>query len=161
MGYDTSFSGQFRVSPPLTREHQAFLERLARDELTLEEHGNFAPPGGYCQWVSDDNGSSIVWDGGEKFYDYIEWITFIAEELFAMWNYSLNGTVYWRGERRGDEGKIVADNNRIQVFSSKDEQKAESEKVAELLAAAREALSDIKERSPVRKRLVAAVQAFN
>jgi len=37
------------------------------------------PPSGqpslWCQWTPSDDGYSIKWDGGEKFYNYVEWTT--------------------------------------------------------------------------------------
>ena len=34
-------------------------------------------PGLWCQWIIEDN--EIIWDGGEKFYNYIEWIEYLIE----------------------------------------------------------------------------------
>jgi hypothetical protein len=72
-------------------------------------------PGLWCQWVvtKDNNGNytKIEWDGGEKFYNYIEWINYIIEHFLMPWGYTLNGVVKWRGEDFYDIGTIVIVNN--------------------------------------------------
>lgn len=70
-------------------------------------------PGLWCQWVPSDDGSQIEWDGGEKFYNYIEWIKYINEKFLKPWEIVLNGTVSWSGEDSGDVGVIVAKEGKI------------------------------------------------
>ena len=68
-------------------------------------------PSLWCQWVTADNGSAVEWDGGEKFYGYVEWIQYLIQHFFAPWGSVLNGEVQWRGEDRADRGKIIITNN--------------------------------------------------
>jgi hypothetical protein len=65
----------------------------------------------WCQWVPNEDGTAIEWDGGEKFYAYSEWLFYLINKILAPNGYTLNGTVIWQGEETGDVGKIhVVDN---------------------------------------------------
>lgn len=75
---------------------------------------NYPPsgqPGLWCQWTPTSDGTAIVWDGGEKFYDYVEWLEYIIQHFLAPWGYKLNGKVAWSGEESEDRGMIVVSNN--------------------------------------------------
>lgn len=68
-------------------------------------------PGLWCQWVPSAEGDSILWDDGEKFYAYIDWIEYLVEHFIKPWGYKLNGVVYWTGEDNEDHGMIeIVDN---------------------------------------------------
>jgi hypothetical protein len=68
-------------------------------------------PSLWCQWVPNEDGTAIEWDGGEKFYAYSEWLFYLINKVLAPNGYTLNGTVVWQGEETGDVGKIhVVDN---------------------------------------------------
>lgn len=85
-------------------------------------NSNVAPdgqPGLWCQWVPTENDDGIEWDGGEKFYDYTEWLAYIIEHFLQPWGYILNGEVEWFGEDRDDRGKIVVENNTISTKTAK------------------------------------------
>ena len=101
MGYDSTFEGEFRISPPLNEAEMTYLHAFARtrhmrtrlspyntteldyaDGMVID--ANEAPngvPGLWCQWVPNDDGDAIVWDEGEKFYDSEEWIAWLIEHL--------------------------------------------------------------------------------
>jgi hypothetical protein len=70
-------------------------------------------PGLWCQWVPNEEGTAIEWDGGEKFYNYVEWLQYLIHHFLAKWGYVLNGEVEWVGEDRSDTGKIVVENNEV------------------------------------------------
>jgi len=76
--------------------------------------GNRPPsgqPGLWCQWIPNEDGTAIVWDGGEKFYAYTAWIRYLIEHFLGPWGYVLNGDVQWQGEDEDDRGIIrVVDN---------------------------------------------------
>ncbi len=76
-----------------------------------------SPPNGqpslWCQWIPTEDGKGIVWDGGEKFYSYIEWLEYLIENFLKPWGYKLNGEVEWQGEDSDDFGKIVVKNNKV------------------------------------------------
>lgn len=72
-------------------------------------------PGLWCQWVPSEDGEAIVWNDGEKFYYYIEWIDYLVKNFLAPWGYILNGEVTWTGEDSEDFGKIIVKNNEVLV----------------------------------------------
>ncbi|HTG59201.1 MAG TPA: hypothetical protein VMG63_07310 [Terriglobia bacterium] len=60
--------------------------------------GNFEtatgqPASYYCQWMPSDDGKLLVWDGGEKFYEYVEWLQYLIDNFFVSWGYVINGSV--------------------------------------------------------------------
>lgn len=67
-------------------------------------------PGLWCQWTPTEDGWGLEWDGGEKFYNYVEWLEYIINWLKPR-GYVLNGTVDWQGEDSEDRGTIVVSNN--------------------------------------------------
>lgn len=81
------------------------------------------PPGGqpglWCQWVPNDDGTAISWDGGEKFYNYIEWIEYLIRHFINPWGYVLNGEVEWFGEDSNDRGMICIEDNVVKVKIAK------------------------------------------
>lgn len=72
-------------------------------------------PSLWCQWVPSDCGGFIEWDGGEKFYCYVEWMEYIVEKFLAPWGIVANGEIKWFGESLDDIGKIVVSNNVVGV----------------------------------------------
>lgn len=80
--------------------------------------GNSPPigqPGLWCQWIVSEDRKSILWDGGEKFYKYVQWLEYIVKHFLAPWGYSLNGSVWWHGEDPSDIGLIEVKDNIVQV----------------------------------------------
>lgn len=72
-------------------------------------------PGLWCQWIPSEDGNFIEWDGGEKFYDYIEWIQYLIDNFLKPWGYKLNGNISWYGEDPEDIGLIEIANNNVNV----------------------------------------------
>lgn len=84
------------------------------DESIIEY--NFAPagqPGLWCQWIIQDD--MLVWDGGEKFYNYEEWLDYLIENFFEPLGYVLNGDIEWQGEEMDDFGTIHVENNFVDM----------------------------------------------
>lgn len=112
MGYTTDFDGMFRFKGPLP-------DRL-RDELTYLQtarHDDRVMPGLYCQWALQYENLQpvgLAWDGGEKFYDYVEWLEYIIE-LLDDEDVLLEGIVRWRGEDFDDIGFISVVDNKVTV----------------------------------------------
>jgi len=67
----------------------------------------------WCQWVPTKDDTGIQWDGGEKFYAYIEWLKYIVDNFLKPWGYKLNGSIKWEGEESDDVGKIVVKDNAV------------------------------------------------
>jgi len=75
-------------------------------------------PGLWCQWAPDELGTAIEWDGGEKFYYYVEWLEYLIAHFLGPWGYVLNGEVAYQGEEDDDRGTIeVIDNVVTKVVS--------------------------------------------
>jgi hypothetical protein len=72
-------------------------------------------PGLWCQWIPTEDGNAIHWDGGEKFYDYVEWIGYLIEHFLLPWGYRLSGEVLWEGEEFEDRGVIAIENNEVRT----------------------------------------------
>lgn len=72
-------------------------------------------PGLWCNWWPNQDGTAILWDGTEKFYNYIEWIEYLIEKILAPNGYSLNGIIEWQGEDEEDVGQITINNNDVHV----------------------------------------------
>jgi len=90
------------------------------DESVKESnHPPAGQPGLWCQWVPNNGGTAIIWDGGEKFYDYVDWIEYLIENFLKPWGYVLNGEVEWIGEDSNDRGMIVIKNNVVKVKFAK------------------------------------------
>jgi hypothetical protein len=130
MGYTTDFDGKFNLDKPLSPEHRAYLaafaetRRMKRDATQTSDITDYNEPpsrtiNSWCQWVPTEDGTAIEWNGGEKFYDYVEWIQYLITHFLAPWGYVLNGTVNWEGESRGDLGRIVITNNTVTTKTGK------------------------------------------
>lgn len=78
-------------------------------------------PGLWCQWTPTEDGEAIVWDGGEKFYDYVEWLQYLIAHFLKPWGYVLNGKVEWEGEERSDFGVICVEANEVSIRSGRRE----------------------------------------
>jgi hypothetical protein len=69
-------------------------------------------PSLWCQWVINDE-NELEWDGGVKFYSYVEWLKYLIKNFFQPWGVLLNGEIEWTGEDSSDMGKIVVVNNEV------------------------------------------------
>lgn len=76
-------------------------------------------PGLWCHWLISSDRMSIEWDGGEKFYDYVEWLKYIIDNILHPRGYVLNGQVSWQGEDAEDMGIIRVDSNGVRVGLAK------------------------------------------
>lgn len=72
-------------------------------------------PGLWCKWMPNEAGTAIIWNQGEKFYDYVDWISYIISHFIEPWNLILDGDMKWFGEDPRDTGIIRVRDNRIQV----------------------------------------------
>lgn len=115
-----------KVDPKYGLEGEFYFEGgglLGQDRDDTVINYNSPPknqPGLWCQWaINEDDRQTIEWDGGEKFYHYIEWIEYVLDKVLLPRGYKLTGSVTWQGEDPGDRGQIVADGNRIRVGSGR------------------------------------------
>lgn len=68
-------------------------------------------PGLWCQWIINEKENCLEWDGGEKFYNYEEWLEYLIDNFFEPLGYVLNGDIEWQGEEYNDLGTIHVVNN--------------------------------------------------
>lgn len=71
-------------------------------------------PGLWCQWIINED-NELEWDGGEKFYNYIEWLEYLIDKFFFKWGVLLDGEITWQGEENTDMGMIVVKNSEITI----------------------------------------------
>jgi hypothetical protein len=140
MGYDTCFDGFFQTDKVVDEETYQLLRGLATtrrlkrvgldpkfgrdgefyvgdDERSIVDC-NTPPetqPGLWCQWLVQDDHRTLKWDGGEKFYRFIDWIEYIIIKILKPRGYMLSGTVGWCGEDEGDRGEIIITDNNIRT----------------------------------------------
>jgi hypothetical protein len=91
--------------PPLNASEIAYLKKFAgtrrmdceqgpyyvdrggfagQDHEPLIKSYNRPPPGQpglWCQWEPTEDGTQIVWDGGEKFYEYRAWLQYLIDHF--------------------------------------------------------------------------------
>ena len=75
-------------------------------------------PGLWCQWIVTQEGveQRLEWDGGEKFYNYVEWLRYLIKNFFQPWGVLLNGVIEWEGESGiHDLGRIEVKDNVVTV----------------------------------------------
>lgn len=83
---------------------------------SIIDHNGFSVsvhPGLWCQWVIE--GDELVWDGGEKFYNYVEWLHYLIDNFFDPLGYELNGDIMWQGEDSDDCGVIHVVSNFVEI----------------------------------------------
>lgn len=106
---------EYNEAPGMTKwryPDEEYDRYLARRQEAIE---NGAQPGLWCQWTPNDDGTAIVWDGGEKFYDYVEWIEYIIRNFLKPWGIVANGDVEWQGEEPADRGRIQVRDNVVRA----------------------------------------------
>lgn len=112
MGYNTDFTGGFTFNKPISLKMYKTINDFAKERHTP---GN-GIPGYWCQWIIDEdyNGEeALVWDGNEKFYDYVKWLEYLIKNFFEPEGYILNGSVEFQGEDFDDFGTIEVKDNAV------------------------------------------------
>lgn len=150
MGYSTDFFGSFKLNKKLDGvTHKLLVDlantrRMKRDanvvghqygvdgEFYVEDDSkgvlehNYPPstqPGLWCQWIPTLSGDEIVWDGNEKFYNYVEWLQYIVDKILKPKGYVLNGTIEYSGEEVDDRGEITVKDNKISSINYDEQRK--------------------------------------
>lgn len=86
-----------------------------RDDSILD-YNYSEQPGLWCQWVIEEDGFELEWNGAEKFYNYIEWLEYLIDRFFEPWGIRLDGEIEWQGEDISDRGKIVVTDNVVEIY---------------------------------------------
>lgn len=85
-----------------------------RDEDIIDYNNpEIGVPGLWCQWIINED-DELEWDGGEKFYNYVEWLNYLIDNFFEPEGYILNGTIEFEGEDSDDRGYIKVTNNIVE-----------------------------------------------
>lgn len=92
-----------------------FTERWEENKNRIKN--GLCQPGLWCQWIIQEKDGEMIllWDGGEKFYYYIEWLKYLINHFFSKWDILLNGEIEWRGEDFDDDGIIKVNNNVVTI----------------------------------------------
>lgn len=117
MGYTTDFEGEFNITPPLNQEQVERLNNFSEDR----HGGNLTPdpgmPGFWCDWVTNNEGTTLSHNGSEKSYNYEGWLNYLIKNFFRPWGVTVNGRVFWSGEDVRDVGTIIIENNVITLLN--------------------------------------------
>ena len=150
MGYTTDFDGDITISPPLSEKEIKYINMFADTRRMDRENGPYyvggggmcgqdeeadirnynspddSQPGLWCQWVVNEEGDALTWDGGEKFYHATEWMRYIVDHFLGanplaklnnpehfdfLQGHTLEGDIYADGEESGDVWKIEVRDN--------------------------------------------------
>lgn len=108
VGLPIGIDGEFYVG-----SHQTNFGQV-QDKSTITYNGPpSTQPGLWCQWVPNEEGTKLMWDEGEKFYEYIDWLKYIIKNFMIPFGHTLNGTVIFQGEDPSDNGAIIVVDNEI------------------------------------------------
>ena len=77
---------------------------------------SYTCPRYWCNWCINEETGVVEWNGGEKFYQYTDWLIYLIENFFEPAGYILNGEFIWIGEDSDDRGKISVVNNKVSEF---------------------------------------------
>ena len=106
----------FNTSPGKSTMSGDFMKNWEENDMRIKE--GKCQPGLWCGWMVSliDGEQRFEWDGGEKFYNYVEWMSYLIKHFFKPWGVKLTGEIEWVGEDSEDRGKIVVENNDIAVY---------------------------------------------
>ena len=125
------------------------------EDSSVKDH-NMPPqgqPGLWCQWVPNEDGTAIEWDGRGNFYDYVDWIKYLINNFLGPWGYKLNGEVEWRGEEMNDVGTITIKDNVVEALSRQEKETKRIVGFMDEIDVLKEALKSILEykKNPIRR----------
>ena len=110
MGYTTDFEGKFDLDKLPTAEVIVQLRALeGEDGREMDVNA----PDAYCQWELTKDCLHIQWDGGEKFYKYVEWLQYIIDAILKPAGINLTGCVSYSGEETDDNGVLVIEDGTV------------------------------------------------
>lgn len=95
MGYNTYFSGEMNIEPPLTLEELNII-----NTFSAARHDGKDFPGIWCQWVASNDGKCIEWDTNEKFYEAKKWLEYLIKNYLS--SKICNGDIYADGDAADD-----------------------------------------------------------
>ena len=108
------FNGNLGVDGEYFVGGNGFMGQDRDDSIVNYNYPPETQPGLWCQWMIDDDGN-LVWDGGEKFYEYGEWLTYLIDNFLAPSGYVCNGEIEFQGEDMNDFGTSHVKDNVVTV----------------------------------------------
>lgn len=148
MGYTTEFEGYVTISPALDFQEIDYLNKFSDSRRMHREEGPFyvdgpgfmgqdrtstvinedkpdpSQPSLWCSWVPSKDGTTIGWNGGEKFYNAVEWMRYIIQtfltskppkELPFFKYHRVDGEIYAQGQESDDKWLLQVENNKVVV----------------------------------------------
>jgi hypothetical protein len=144
MGYTTEFYGSIEITPPLNVEEINWLKKHNQTRRMLRGKGPYFVDGTgdfgqnkdddvinlneppepqlslWCQWLASEDGTTIKWDGGEKFYQSAEWMKWLIEHILGpdprakgqlpfLQGHTLSGVIYCKGEDSDDVWRLIVE----------------------------------------------------
>jgi hypothetical protein len=114
MGYTTEFTGSIKLGRKLTFSEAKELVDLANN-FKADEVEAATGIRTYMQWVPTESLDAIVWDGNEKFYEYLPLLEWLCGKWLKERGIAANGELIWSGESRDDVGRITVVNNAVEA----------------------------------------------
>ena len=112
---DLCFNGDLGVDGEYFVGGIGFMGQGDDDSVLEHNYPASTQPGLWCQWVIGGNNDELMWDEGEKFYDYVEWLEYMIDNFFDPLGYILNGDITWEGEDSDDVGVIHVEDNIVDI----------------------------------------------
>jgi hypothetical protein len=121
MSYSTEFNEYFTLTPNLSSEQIATILQIARspNQKWQPRPALSGAPFSWCHWIPNHYGNHLAWDGGERFYDYVEWLEYLIEFYFKPWGVVVSGEIDWQGDDCDDRGIIFAKDNKVEAVRSR------------------------------------------
>ena len=98
------------------------VKKIVSEERVRRHNDELNYPGIWLQWkiIEDNNQFFLEWDGGEKFYNSVEWLSWIIDNIFKINNITINGKIYLFENHSENTGVIYVKNNNVRFISLKD-----------------------------------------
>ena len=146
MGYTTEFKGEIAIDPPLSQEEIGFLRKFSGTRRMSRKNGPYyvdaggmggqaeepdildynSPPSGqpglWCNWEPNDDGTTLRWNGSEKFYYADDWMEYVIDHFLKpdhiapfdfLQGHTLNGEIKAQGEEIDDRWLLIVENNNV------------------------------------------------
>ncbi len=117
---DNCFNGE------LGNEGEYYVKDDWDDSILDHNKPPTSQPGLWCQWRlrpirftdkdKEEFEAILIWDHGEKFYHYTEWLKYLIENFFKPSGYVLEGITLGVGEDSSEATYIVTQENEVSTY---------------------------------------------
>jgi hypothetical protein len=144
VGYTTEFDGFITIDPPLSEQERAYLLKFSDSRRMMRVNGPYyvdgsgfggqgrdndvlsyntppeGQPGLWCKWTPNHDGTAIIWNKAEKFYNAEEWMKYLIDHFLSkthicplpfLQGHTLNGRIKAQGERMDDRWELIVKDN--------------------------------------------------